>query len=112
VRYFSLEAFSNAEIRLVGALEMARCQVTCINKRGSRYNANERIQNIGNQREGWKLSENDAIRAIENYTDSFYTNVNGRVADVIVATHNGRKYLKTTADGYSPDNILSLPECP
>lgn len=64
MRYFSLEAFSNAEIRLVGALEMARRQVTCINKRGSRYNAHERIQNIGNQREGWKLSENDATRVL------------------------------------------------
>jgi len=30
---------------------------------------------------------------------------------VIVAVHNGRKYLKTAADGYSPDNLLALPEC-
>jgi hypothetical protein len=62
--------------------------------------------------EGWKLPEDEAIRAIENYTSSFYTLVNGREADIIVATHNGRKYLKTTADGYRPANLLSLPECP
>jgi hypothetical protein len=29
----------------------------------------------------------------------------------LLATHNGRKYLKTTADSYRPDNLLSLPEC-
>ena len=90
---------------------MARRQVTCINKRGSHLDPHERIKNIGNSTEGWKLSEDDAIRAIENFTDSFYTNVNGKIAEVIVAKHEGRKYLKTTADGYRPDNLLSLPEC-
>jgi hypothetical protein len=90
---------------------MARRKVTCINKRGSHYDPHERISHIGNFSEGWKLTEDEAIRAIENYTSSFYTLVNGREAEVVVATHNGRKYLKTTADGYRPDNLLSLPEC-
>jgi Protein of unknown function (DUF3892) len=36
----------------------------------------------------------------------------GRTVAVIVAFHSGRKYLKTEADGYSPDNLLALPECP
>lgn len=90
---------------------MARRKVTCINKRGSHYDPHERISHIGNSGEGWKVSEDDAIRAIENYTTSFYTLVNGREADIVVAKHNGRKYLKTTADGYRPDNLLSLPEC-
>jgi hypothetical protein len=31
---------------------------------------------------------------------------------VIVAVHNGHKYIKTKADGIQPDNLLSLPECP
>ena len=90
---------------------MARRKVTCINKRGSHYDPHERISHIGNSSEGWKLTEDEAIRAIENHTSSFYTLVNGREAEVIVATHKGRKYLKTTADGYRPDNLLSLPEC-
>jgi hypothetical protein len=34
------------------------------------------------------------------------------VAEVIIATHLGHKYLKTTADGVHPDNLLALPECP
>lgn len=91
---------------------MVRRRVTCINKRGSHYDPHERISHIGNSAEGWKLPEDDAIRAIENYTSSFYTLVNSREADIMVALHNGRKYLKTTADGYRPDNLLSLPECP
>jgi hypothetical protein len=89
---------------------MGRFQVTCINKRGGHFNPHERIEYIGNQA-NWKLSEADAIRRIKSRTDSFYTFVNGREAEVIVANHNGREYLKTTADGYSPDNLLSLAEC-
>ena len=89
---------------------MARFQVTCINKRGSHYNPHERIQNIGNQN-NWTLSEDLAIRKIEMGTDTFYVNVNGREVNVIVAVHSGRKYLKTEADGYAPNNLLNLPEC-
>lgn len=89
---------------------MARFQVTCINKRGSHYNPHERIQNIG-QQNNWTLSEDLAIRKIESGTDSFYVDVNGREVNVIVAVHNGRKYLKTEADGYAPNNLLNLPEC-
>jgi hypothetical protein len=86
-------------------------QVTCISKRGTHYNPHERIEYIGNESGGWRLSEESAITRILNRTDSFYTFVNGRRADVIVAEHNGRRYLKTDADGYVPDNLLSLEEC-
>lgn len=90
---------------------MGRFQVTCINKKGVHLNPHERIQYIGNQSANWKLSENNAISRLKAGTDSFYTLVNGRGAEVIVANHLGREYLKTTADGYSPDNLLSLAEC-
>lgn len=88
---------------------MARLEVTCITKRGDHHDPHERIQAIGGA--DWKKSEDEAIRDIENGTNSFYVSVGGRTVDVIIATHNGRKYLKTTADGYSPDNLLALPEC-
>jgi len=88
---------------------MAQLQVSCITKRGNHYDPHERIQAIGGG--GWKKSEDEAIRDIENGTNSFYVSVGGRTVRVIVATHNGRKYLKTEADGYSPDNLLALPEC-
>lgn len=86
-------------------------QVTCITKKGGHHNPHERIQYIGNETGGWRLSEDSAISRILNGTDSFYTYVNGRRADLIVAEHNGRKYLKTDADSYMPDNLLSLGEC-
>ena len=85
-------------------------QVTCIRKRGNHYNPHERIERIGGS--GWSESEDVAIRKIEAGTESYYTHVNGRQANVIVASYSGRKYLKTENDGYSPDNLLSLPECP
>jgi hypothetical protein len=89
---------------------MARFQVTCINKRGDHYDPHERIEYIGYQGL-WKIPEDSAIRRIKSGNESFYTLVNGREADLVVATRNGREYLKTTADGFSPDNLLSLPEC-
>jgi hypothetical protein len=90
---------------------MGRFQVTCINKRGSHLDPHERISYIGNTNNDWKLAEDDAIARIKRGADSFYTLVNGHEADVVVANHNGRDYLKTSADGYKPDNLLSLVEC-
>ena len=93
----------------------SRHKVSCINKRGSHHDPHERISHIGGTGSDgtrWKLSEDDAIKAIEDKKYEFYVTVNGKTVEVIVAKHNGRKYLKTEADGYSPDNLLSLPECP
>ncbi len=89
-------------------------QVTCIKKRGDHYDKHRRISSIGGigfNNFRWAMNEEDAIRGIEEGRDTFHVSVNGRTVNVIVAIHEGRKYLKTTADGYSPDNLLSLPEC-
>jgi hypothetical protein len=90
-----------------------RRQITCITKR-DRNNPHERIEGVGGAQSGapWYLPEDQAIRGIENGSMSFYTHVGRYTADVVVAVHLGRKYLKTTADGYSPDNLLSLSSCP
>src|ERR1700730_3727705 len=69
-----------------------RKQVTCINKT-DRYDAHERIKNIGG--DGWKHTEDDAIRYIENGTYAYFVRRGGSEVDVIVATRLGRKYLKT-----------------
>ena len=86
-----------------------RLQVKCINKT-DRYDAHERIKNIGG--DGWKHAEDDAISYIENNVYSYYTSRGGYEAKVIVAQRLGRKYLKTENDGEQPDNLLALPECP
>jgi len=89
-------------------------QVMCINKRPNHYNAHERIKAIGGIENStrWKRAEDDAIADVKRDPRAYFTNVNGNAAWVIVAKHNGREYLKTQNDGYSPDNLLALPECP
>lgn len=84
-------------------------QITCINKndRDSKY---ERITHVGGA--GWKLTLQAAISNIESGSESYYVSQGGKDVDVVVATKNGTKYLKTEADGDEPNNLLSLPECP
>jgi hypothetical protein len=92
---------------------MARYQVVCIRKRGPNYAPHERITHIG-VGSSWSatiLTQEDAIRRINSRSDSFYVSRGGRTVEVIVASHNGRPYLKTEADSYEPNNLLSLPEC-
>jgi hypothetical protein len=92
-----------------------RVRISCINK-SDRYNPHERIINVGgvnHDNTRWKLSQPEAIAGIEKQTYSFYVTQNGQEVSVIVATSAyGHKYLKTTADGEQPNNLLSLPECP
>jgi len=87
-----------------------RRKVTCINK-SDRYNPHERIRNIGGS--GWKYSEPQAITLIKSGDCEFYVSVNGKEVRVIIAKSSyGYEYLKTENDGESPNNLLSLPECP
>ncbi|MDA9474745.1 hypothetical protein XI03_09575 [Bradyrhizobium sp. CCBAU 65884] len=91
-----------------------RVRIRCINKT-DRPNAHERVKNVGGLNSDgtrWKLSVEKAIRDIESHEWEYYVEESGKTARVIVATHNGHKYIKTAADGIQPDNLLSLPECP
>lgn len=90
-------------------------QVTCIKKRGDHFDAHERISAIGGTNSDgtpWSITEDAAIKAIEGQKEEFFVSVNRKKVDIIVETYKGRKYLKTIADGYSPNNLLSLDNCP
>ena len=87
-------------------------QISCINK-DPRYDPYNRITHVGGYTDKqWKITADEAIRYIESDQWEFYTHVGGHRRTVIVAVRNGRKYLKTDADHDTPDNLLSLPECP
>lgn len=89
-------------------------QIMCINKT-PRYDPHDRIENVGGVHDGqrWKVSQPDAVKAVEAGTYRFYVQAGGRSVWIIVAVSaNGNKYLKTENDGLQPDNLLSLPECP
>ncbi|TPW35082.1 DUF3892 domain-containing protein [Oecophyllibacter saccharovorans] len=89
-------------------------EIKCINK-SSRQDAHSRINHIGgiNSNGGrWTLSEEEAIQGIKTHKYDFYTNAGGKKAKVVIATHEGREYLKTENDKIQPNNLLSLPECP
>ena len=89
-------------------------EVKCINKT-DRPNPHERIRAIGGVNSdgtNWKLSQQDAIRGIEDGKWSFYVSVRGQIVNVIIGiSRYGNKYLKTEADGEQPNNLLSLYEC-
>ena len=93
----------------------ARHEITCIVPDGN--DADRRIDRIGGSKGGdgnngpWRLDLDEAIRGIENGTWEFWTRGGGTPVDVIIATRNGVKYLKTKNDKQEPNNLLSLPEC-
>jgi Protein of unknown function (DUF3892) len=60
----------------------------------------------------WRISEAEAIAAIENGRWNFYVRAEGRDIDVAVALSKyGNKYLKGAADQLHPVSLLALPEC-
>lgn len=91
-----------------------RTEIRCINK-NPRNDPYTRITHVGGgglQR--WKYTLADAIRRIESGQEAFYVSRprGDTVAVVVAVSRYGNKYLKTTADGDEPNNLLSLPECP
>ena len=52
-----------------------------------------------------------AAASIEAKTNTFYTLVGGKRADVGVVNGANGKYVRTYADGVWNDNLLALPEC-
>lgn len=89
-------------------------RISCINKT-YRNDPHDRIHSVGGTNPNgsrWKQSQQQTIQEIESGEWEFYVSEGGRTAKVIVAKHNGNKYIKTVNDGVHPDNLLALPECP
>jgi len=93
---------------------MADCRITCIVK-PDRFSPHDHITHVGNPVAGWKWTREEVIRSIDNKTNTFYVldpQTNQR-ADVGVVRDAGKlPYLRTYADGYWNDNLLSLNQCP
>ena len=87
---------------------MADVQVKCINKQ-PRNDTHEGITHLGGA--GWKWTRAEVIQSIENRTNTFFTYVSGKRADVGVVQGTNGKYVRTYADDYYNDNLLALIEC-
>lgn len=87
---------------------MADVQVTCINKQ-PRNDPHEGITHLGGA--GWHWTRQQVIASIEAETNTFFTLVGGKRANVAVVNGHSGKYLRTHADGQWNDNLLALPEC-
>jgi hypothetical protein len=87
---------------------VADARITCINKI-PRNDTHHGITHLGGN--GWKWTRQQVIESIEAGSNTFYTQVNGKRADVGVVSDEHGKYLRTHADGYYNDNLLALPEC-
>lgn len=60
---------------------------------------------------GWSHDKATAVANIRRHSMAYYVAVNGRAVYVRVGTRNGRDYLTTAADSYSPNNLDNLPNC-
>jgi len=91
---------------------MADVLVTCINKL-PRDNTHEGITHLGGPGGGaWKWTRAQVIQSIKTGSNTFYTDVNGKRANIGVVAGPHGEYLRTHADGVWNDNLLALPECP
>ncbi len=87
---------------------MADAQITCIKKQ-NRDSKHEGITHLGGN--GWKWPRQKVIESINAKTNTFFTYVNGKRADVAVVKGPNGDYLRTHADGVWNDNLLALSEC-
>jgi hypothetical protein len=91
------------------ALAAVPTRITAVRRAGGRITAVGGLDETGG---AWRMSEEEAIRAIRSEGRLFYVErPEGDRVDVVIARHNGDDdYLKTVADGERPNNLLALPD--
>jgi len=92
---------------------MADVQIRNIRKK-DRMSSHEHITHAGNIiTSNWIWTREDIIKSIEQETNTFYVQENSRRSEVGVVYPNDERapFLRTYADGYWNDNLLSLPNC-
>jgi hypothetical protein len=93
-----------------------RRYLICCVSRSDRLNHDRRIRFIGGVNPDgahWRISEAEAIAAIEAGRWNFCVSWGGGELPVVVAVSKyGSKYIKGAADALQPESLLALPECP
>ncbi len=107
------------EVRMIGldfAPEPARTaawRITAV-QRHAEGSPQTRIRAVGGVRPDgtrWSMTVDEAIRALRRGERLYVEEPAGDPVDVTVShTAAGREYLRTTADGDAPNNLLALPE--
>ena len=86
-------------------------QIKCINT-FRRAHPCRKISDIGGFTDRqWKISVDDAIDHIESGAWEFFVMVGEERRRVVVASLDGRKYLKAEGDAEAPESLLALPQC-
>ena len=93
---------------------MAICRITCVRK-SIPNGGHEHITHVGNTTVPWEWTVDEVIQSIDNGTNSFYVEDDRtglRAAVGVVRVAGKRTHIRTYADGYYNDNLLSLGFCP
>lgn len=88
-------------------------RVDCVSRAGRRP-PDDRILGIGGAGPDgarWRLTEDEAIAALERGRRFYVERPKGHRVDVIVVPGFGRKHIRTEADRRGPGLLLDLPEC-
>jgi hypothetical protein len=90
-------------------IHMSDVQVTCVTKTGTTHQTITHLGGTGGT--GWKWTKQQVVNSINDNTNTFYTLVNGKRANIYVIKGTP-DYVQTAADGAWSNNLLALPTCP
>jgi hypothetical protein len=93
---------------------MADVRITCITK-STPTGGHQHITHAGGPAANWNWTVEQIVQSIDNRTNTFFVKDDrtGKRADVGVVREAGKRpFIRTHADGYYNDNLLSLSACP